>query len=189
MNWADWNWVDWLIIAALTGSVVGGFAEGFVRTTIGFVSLILGFFVASWFYRIPAESIQAWVDNPAVASVCGFALILSGVLILGSLVAWLIQRVLKIVGLSWLDRIAGGGFGLVRGVVGLAVMALVFTSLMPGRLPKATAKSELAPYIFGTAEALAAVAPYELRNGFKRSYEQVLGVVRQIQDTKKGNSE
>ncbi len=46
---------------------------------------------------------------------------------LGGLVAWLVQKFVNTVGLRPVDRVLGGAFGLLRGLVILLAIALVIT--------------------------------------------------------------
>ena len=165
------NWVDWTIIGFLTVSVVAGFLEGFVRIAIGFGALIFGFLFASWFHGVAGGWLEPYISSKAVASLVGFLIILCGTLALGALIAAIINRIFKIVGLSWLDRLVGGAFGAVRGVLLLAIGALLLSAFFPRRMPAAMSHSQLAPYVFSTSRALSAITPYEIKNGFERTYQ------------------
>src|SRR5688572_3095541 len=129
------NWVDWLLISVLLTSVVAGFAEGFVRIAIGSIALILGFLFASWFHGLAGAWLQPWVQSKALTSLFGFLIILIGMILLGAFIAWVIQRVFKLVGLSWIDRLAGGLIGAVRGILVVAIGALLLSAFAPKKIP------------------------------------------------------
>jgi membrane protein required for colicin V production len=181
------NWVDWLIIAFLFFSIVTGFAEGLIKMGIGVVALIAGFLFASWFYGIPGGALEPWLPSRALASLIGFFAIFIGTMIAGALLAWMIQRIFKVIGLNWLDRIAGGAFGVVRGVLVLAVAALVFTAFFPRRMPVDVSRSQLAPYLFGASSMLAAATPFEIKDGFKRSYNEITALFDELKKAKGGH--
>lgn len=103
------NWLDWIFVVALLISIANGFREGFVRMGIGFAALIVGFFCASWFGGMVAGSLLPYVSSRAVAGIAGYLIVFFGVMIAGALLAALLARMLKIVGLSWADRLLGGG--------------------------------------------------------------------------------
>ena len=178
------NWVDWLLLGVLLISVVSGFVEGFVRIAIGFFALILGFLFASWFHGLAGGWLEPWVHSRAITSLVGFLLILFGMMALGALVAWVIQRVFKLVGLSWLDRLAGGGLGLLRGVVVIAIGALLLSAFAPKRMPAAVSQSELAPYVFGMSRVLSDMTPYEIKNGFEQTYQEFTTLLEGIKRNK-----
>ena len=183
------NWIDFLILGFLLVSVAGGFAEGFVKMGIGFVALVIGFVIASWTYGIAAGWLLTWMDSRALASILGFLLIFTGINLLGALIAWVIQRVFKVIGLTWLDRLVGGAFGVVRGVIVLAVATLVFTAFYPRKLPAAVKKSELAPYVFRASDVLAEATPYELKAGFAKTYDELTEIFRDLRRSKKPRRE
>jgi membrane protein required for colicin V production len=171
MNWVDWNWVDWLLIGFLLISIISGFAEGFIRIAIGFGAMVLGFLFASWFHGLAGGWIEPYVGSKAAASFVGFVLIFLGMIMLGALIAWVVQRVFKVVGLTWLDRLVGGVFGVVRGVLVLAIAALLVSAFFPKRMPLAVSQSRFAPYVFGTSKVLSEITPYEIKNSFEQSYQ------------------
>jgi membrane protein required for colicin V production len=179
------NWVDWLIVAFVMFSILTGFAEGLVKMGIGFVALIAGFLFASWFYGIPAAAIEPWVHSRALASIIGFFAIFTATMALGALLAWVIQRIFKVMGLSWVDRLAGGAFGIIRGVLVLAVAALIFTAFSPRKMPAAVSRSELAPYVFGASDLLSAATPFEIKDGFKRSYDEITTLFHELKRSKR----
>ena len=167
------NWMDWLLIAFLVGSVANGFQEGLVRMGIGIMALIAGFFLASWFGGMAGGWVMPYVHVKAVAGLIGYMIVFVGVLLVGTLLGALIARMLKLVGLSWMDRILGGAFGVVRGFVVVTVVAMVVTAFAPSWMPKAVNDSKLAPYVLGSARVFAAATPFEIRHGFDRTYKEI----------------
>jgi membrane protein required for colicin V production len=165
--------MDWLLIAFWVASVANGFQEGIVRMGIGMMALIAGFFLASWFGGMAGASLMPYVHVKAVAGLMGYMVVFIGVLLIGTLLGALIARMLKLVGLSWMDRILGGAFGLVRGFVVVSVVAMVVTAFAPSWMPKAVNDSKLAPYVLQSARVFAAATPFEIRNGFDTTYKEL----------------
>ncbi len=179
------NWVDWLLIVILIISVASGFAAGFIRIAIGFAALILGFLFASWFHGVAGGWIMPYLSSKALANFLGFVMIFAAMLALGALIASVVQRMFKIVGLSWLDRLMGGVFGVVRGVLVLAVAALLISAFFPRSMPGAVSRSELAPYVFGVSKVLSEATPYDIKNGFERSYQEFTVLLESIKKNKR----
>ena len=170
------NWLDWLVVGFLLVSIVSGFREGFVRMGIGFAAMIVGFLTASWFGGIVANAFQPYVHSKPVASIAGFLVVFFGVLAAGALIAMVLSRMLKIVGLSLIDRLMGGAFGLVRGFVVVVVVAMIVSAFAPKSLPDAIDDAVTAPYVFGAARAFSAVTPFEIRDRFDRAYKELKGL-------------
>jgi membrane protein required for colicin V production len=167
------NWLDWFLIVFLLVSVVNGFREGFVRMGIGLAALIFGFLAASWFSGMLAGSLMEWIHSKALASLLAFQIIFFGIMIAGVLIAMVITRMLKLIGLSPVDRMLGGVFGAVRGFVVVVVVAMVITAFAPKWLPSSIRQSSLSPYVFGASRALTAITPFEIRSSFDRAYGEL----------------
>jgi membrane protein required for colicin V production len=150
------NWLDWLIVGFVAVSIIGGWREGFIRLGIGFIALIVGFIAAAWFYGLAADPVLPYVKSKPLANFIGFQIIFFGVTITGAMVAALIARVFKLVGLSFVDRMLGA----------------------PRSLPRPVESSRLAPYIFAGSRILSSLTPYELKHGFNQTFDNVQGIIK-----------
>ena len=124
--------LDLLLILIVGGSVVGGFMAGFARAGVGFLAAVAGVLFGFWFYGIPAAWIRRYVESPTLSNLAGFLVVFLACVLLGALIGKLLAKLLKWTGLSWLDRLMGAGFGLVRGAV--AAVALVIPPALIPRL-------------------------------------------------------
>jgi membrane protein required for colicin V production len=171
------NWLDAILILLLAISVARSFAKGLTREVVGLLSVLIGILAACWFYAPAAAFIEPHVSSRAVAAFCGFLAVFTGVLLLGSLTGYLLARLLRITGLSFFDRLLGAVFGIVRGVLLASTLVMAILAFAPGARadtpPAVVAHSRLAPYVVGAARLFVAAAPREMKDGFKRSYEQV----------------
>ena len=171
------NWLDILLGVILLLSLASSFRKGFSREIIGLVFSVVALFSGIWFYGSAGSFLLPYVSAPGVAHFCGFILVFLGVLLVGSLFSFVLSKVVKAVGLSWLDRLLGAAFGLVRGVI---VSVAILTAIMafapgakPGSPPGSIVSSKVAPYVIDAARVLTAVAPKELKDEFAARYEQV----------------
>jgi membrane protein required for colicin V production len=167
------NWLDIVIVAIVAVSFIGGIAKGFVRAAIGLGATLVALFCGIWFYGIAAHYFEPYVSSRGVAGFLGFLTIFLGIIATGALIAALLAKLFDIAGLSWLDRLLGGAFGAVRGIVvciGLILLVLAFDSKPP---TDSVANSRFAPYIAGASELLAEVTPYEIKVAFAKSYDRV----------------
>lgn len=117
--------VDYVLLAVVALSVIAGTARGFLRESIALLGWLVGLWL-SWRYAdkvlpylggsLVGTELQIWVARSLV--LLG---VISAAWIVASLLGYFVQRS----GLTYgLDRIFGGFFGLVRGVViiGFGVM-------------------------------------------------------------------
>ena len=189
------NWLDVVLLLVLAGSVVTSFSTGLAREVVGLVSLVAALVLAIWFYGTAGSFLQPYVSSPGVANFCGFLMVFCGVLVLGALVGHVLGRMMKVAGLSFVDRLLGAGFGIVRGLLISIALVLALLAFTPGKSPpNAVVHSKVAPYVIDAARVCAAVAPHELKDGFRKSYEQVKTVwgnalrkgIRAVPDAGKG---
>ncbi len=121
------SWIDWLLLLVLFASVVIGLVRGFV-----FECLSLAGWVAAWFgaqFAAPALAPHLPIGTPgsSLNFLAAFVLVFIAVLIVWSLLAKLVRMAIHATPLSLLDRLLGGGFGMLRGAVLLLVLATVVT--------------------------------------------------------------
>jgi membrane protein required for colicin V production len=168
------NWLDIVLLILLLGSVVTSFSAGLTREVVGLVSMIAALVLAIWFYGTAGSILLPYVSSPGIANFCGFLMVFCGVLLVGSLLGHVLGRLLKVTGLSFVDRLLGAGFGVVRGLLISIALILALLAFTPGKSPpNAVVNSRVAPYVIDAARLCAAVAPHELKDGFRKSYEQV----------------
>ena len=109
------NLLDAVVLLILLGSVVYSALKGFVRELLGMLSLVAAFFVSVSFYRVASEPFKEVVKTENIALFLGFASIFLGTLIVGALVIWAVQKLVKFAKVQWFDRLLGAAFGFIRG--------------------------------------------------------------------------
>lgn len=170
------NWLDAVVLFILALSVIAGFRKGLSRQVVGLVSVVAAIVIGLWTYGLAGGWLEHIfnISSHRVASFAGFGLVFCGVMLLGSLTAFLIHKFLKLTGLSFFDRVLGAGFGVVRGtLISVALVLGIMAFSAEGKPPESVVRSRMAPYAVGAARVFAAMAPHEMREGFRRSYGQV----------------
>jgi membrane protein required for colicin V production len=168
------NWLDIVLLIILAGSVASSLRKGLTREVIGLISVIVALLVGLWFYGIAGWYLLPYVSSRAIANFAGFLLVFVTVLLFGAAVGALVGRMLKFTGLSFVDHLMGAGFGLLRGIVISVALVVSIMAFSPGgKPPVAVVGSRVAPYMVDAARVCAALAPRELKLGFRQTYEQV----------------
>jgi membrane protein required for colicin V production len=170
------NWIDLLLVLVVGSSVLAGLSAGFARVGVGFAAMILGMFFGFWFYGIVAAYVLDYVSSRAIANLIGFFVILAGVLMVGAILGRILAKLFKWVGLSWLDRLLGGVFGIVRGLVIAAAMVTVLLAFAPSPPPPSVLDSKLLPYVINVSDVLAALTPREMKDQFYATKDKVKAV-------------
>jgi membrane protein required for colicin V production len=168
------NWLDIVLLIVLAGSVLSSLRKGLTREIIGLVSVVLALIFGVWFYGMAGAILLPYVSSRWVANLGGFAMVFIAVMLTGSVVSFVVGKVLKVSGLSWVDRLLGAAFGALRALLIATAMLTALMAFAPaGKPPAAVVDSKLAPYVVDASRLCAAMAPHELKEGFRRTYEQV----------------
>jgi membrane protein required for colicin V production len=168
------NWLDFVLALILLASGVAGLRRGFSRQIIGLISVVLALLLGIWFYGTVGFYLMPYASTRTMADAGGFAVVFCGVLLLGALVSFVAGRFLKVIGLSIVDHLLGAGFGLLRGLVyAIAIVMGVMAFSRGDKPPEAIVNSRMAPYVVDAARMFAAMAPHDLKEGFRRTYAQV----------------
>jgi membrane protein required for colicin V production len=165
--------LDIVLIAIVGGSVVFGFLAGFARAGIGLLAAITGVIFGFWFYSIPALWIHKFISSIAFSNLVGFLIVFFACTILGGLIGNLLSKLLKWTGLSWLDRLMGGGFGLVRGCLAAVAFVSVLMAFTPRPVPAWITDSALLPYAIDGSNMIAALAPRALKDPVRESIREI----------------
>ncbi len=167
------NWLDIVLLLIVVVSVMASFRKGLSREVIGLASVLLGLLLGLWFYGTAAGYLQPMMSSPKAAKIAGFFLVFMLVFLLGVAVRLVVGKFLRITRLSFVDHLLGAAFGLARGLlIGVALLTGVMAFARDGRPPDAVANSRLAPYVSQGARVFVAMAPHELKEGFRRTYAE-----------------
>ena len=121
----DLGWVDIALAAFLLLSVLIGLARGFVFELLSLAGWFAAYFAGLWL--TPMFQGQVPIGEPGSALNYGatFAIVFLLALVVWSLAARLVRALIRATPLSAFDRLLGAGFGFVRGLVVLLVVATV----------------------------------------------------------------
>jgi membrane protein required for colicin V production len=152
--------VDWVIVAIVVISVIGAAKNGFFIEAFSLAGVVLGLLIASWNFQRLMPWLTQFVHTHEIAEVIAFIAIALAVMIVAGVVGRILHKTASSIGLGWLDRLIGAGFGFVKGcvIVTIGVIALVAFYPHCGWLDR----SRFAPYFLSTAHVTTAVTPAEL---------------------------
>lgn len=179
------NSFDIILSLILAWSVLTGFWSGFTRVGIGFAASVLGILFGFWFYDIPASWISEYLNSKTASNLFGFFVIFIGFAILGAIAGGILGKMLKLVGLSFLDRLGGAAFGFVRGSMIVVAVAMVVTAFAPNPPPRFIANSRVMPYAATAANVMAWLAPRSVKDGFYESLRKLRQVWQENDPRKK----
>ena len=94
-----------------------------------------------------ATFLQQWIANATGRYVAAYALLFVGMLMVAGIVGKLSAQVVKVTGLTLLDRLLGTVFGFARGVIIVLVVIYVLRQLAPPQNLLWLDQSQLMPHV------------------------------------------
>ncbi len=153
--------VDWGVIIILIVSVISGFAQGFFRSACGLFGLLIGLSIASWNYHRLAGSLLSIIRVESAANIIAFLLIFILVVAIAGLIGHLLAKAFRLIGLGWLDGLAGGAFGLIQGAIIITIIIYVCVAFFPQQ-SQWIADSQLPRQFFSFTHLNSNITPTEL---------------------------
>jgi membrane protein required for colicin V production len=166
--------LDWLIVAIVLFSVLVAASQGFMHEVFSLAGVVAGYLLAAWAYRQVAAWYAPYVKTDWVADLCGFLTIFFVVVLLAGGIGRIARFGMKEAGLRWFDRVLGGMFGLLRGVLIVMISLLALASFSPGTT--LLARSRTAPYLLALARAAVWVAPSQVRQQFRAGMAAIANI-------------
>jgi len=170
MTVAGFSVFDIVAVLVMLVFVIYGMVKGMARLALGFLGCALGWFVAVRYCEPVAIMLRRIVPSSGGKGfeghrIAAFILIFLVVLIVMGLLAWLITRMLQAVKLGGMNRLAGGGLGLLVAIVLICASTIPLLVLVSpdGAILKG---SILAPFAVAGGEYLGALAPEQMRSRF-----------------------
>lgn len=163
--------LDWIIVAIVVLSVALAAAQGFFYELFSLAGVVVGYIAAAWGYTRVAFWYMPYVKSAWVADFAGFLTIFIAVVVASGILGRLGRWFFKEAGLRWFDRLLGGAFGLIRGILAVAVLLLAFTSFAPDN--KLIVQSTIAPYVLVVARAAIWIAPAQVRARFHDGLDNI----------------
>ena len=155
------NILDLILLLVALLSVVLGIVKGVIRELFSLAFFIMAVILSFLFYGDLGNILLRRIDSEEVAHFVAFAAIFTLVLVAGALVTFFVKKLFSIGPLKSVDRILGGFFGLLRGVLlaGILVFGLIAFQIHD----KLTRESVLSPYVIKSVHVFINLLPGDIR--------------------------
>ncbi len=127
------NFLDFLIFAFVGIFIIQGYRKGFIISLATFIALILGIYLAVNFSNFldgillkNLKPSRTWL--PILSFTLTFLIVVTGVFV----VAKLMEKVVNVVGMGFLNCLAGAILGFIKGVVLASILLFIITSVDTG---------------------------------------------------------
>ena len=111
------NTSDIVILILLLIGGLNGLRQGFIKAFANLVGWIFALIVAAKYAVVLAPSMTALSSDPVVQKIAAFAFIVLVIMVLTWIVTTVLNGVLKSLKLGPLNRLAGGAFGTLKGLL------------------------------------------------------------------------
>jgi membrane protein required for colicin V production len=154
------SWFDIFTIFFLAASAIWSYHRGFFKEAFSILAIVAGFWIASRYYAAAAPFFKAWISGKLLADAAAFTTLFILTAIFISVTGTLVRRILRIsAAMSFVDRVVGGGLGVGKGALILAVVTYPL-ALIPGLKDDLVKGSVAAPILIGISKvALEKLAP------------------------------
>ena len=122
------NTIDVFILILLLIGGLNGLRQGFIKAFANLAGWILALIVAAKYAAVLAPSMLSLSSDPVVQKIAAFAFIVLIIVVLTWLVTYLLNGILRTLKLGPLNRLAGGVFG---GLKGLLVVLITIQGVGP----------------------------------------------------------
>lgn len=161
--------LDGFILLVLVLSTLTAISQGFFYEVFNLAGVLLGYVLAAWEYSKLAPWFLKYVSSQWVADIAAFLAIFIFVAALAGACGRIVRWAVAGVGMRWFDRILGGAFGFVRGIVVSAILVMALAAFAPSS--EALRNSALAPYFLVMSRTASWIAPSDLRSRFRQGVE------------------
>ena len=123
------NWADWVIVFIVGVSTLLSLWRGFVKEALSLAAWVVAFFISIAFSTQLSAVLRDVVSNDGLRYAVAYGILFIATLMLAALLNRLFAQLIKMTGLSGLDRVLGTVFGFARGLVVVVVLVFVAQAL------------------------------------------------------------
>jgi membrane protein required for colicin V production len=127
----DFNLFDWLILLVWVVSSIYGVVRGFAREALSILGWVSAFLLANMLGDAVAGLGQNVIDEPTTRYLLGWVLTFAAVLLMFGVIAAFLSKQMRQPGFNIGNRLLGGIFGLLRGVIIVAALSILLRAGLP----------------------------------------------------------
>ncbi len=121
---------DIIVLSCLAVALFTGLKKGFIGQVVSLVALCLGVWMSVKFSAPTGAWLKGWISlDDTVLRVIAFVLIFCVVTLGLNLIGLILEKVVKVVLLGWLNRLLGATLALVECLLVLCILLMIFDAL------------------------------------------------------------
>lgn len=126
----EFNWADWTLFVIIALSSLMSLKRGFIKEALSLATWVVAFVVARTFHPNFQTLLTDSIEQPTLQVIAAFSILFVGTLLIGAGVNFLVGTLIRLTGLTPIDRTLGVAFGLARGLI-LSVVMIAVLRLTP----------------------------------------------------------
>ena len=124
------NVIDVILLICFIPAFIGGIRKGFVRQAAALVALVLGIWAGLHFSSFIAGTLRGWLDTSnTIIDILSFTIIFILVILGVTIIGRLVEGVVKIILLGWLNRLLGVIFAILKYALIFSVIIYLLSAL------------------------------------------------------------
>ena len=122
---------DYAVLIIIGLSVLFSMMRGSVREVLSLAGWVVAFYVGKTYTKLLIPLLPDAIPTESLKVLAAFVILFLATLIVASLISITLSQLINKIGLGWINRLLGGVFGLVRGllIVGILVLLAGLTSI------------------------------------------------------------
>ena len=128
---ASFNLFDWLILLVWVVSSGYGIARGLAREALSIIGWVSAFLLANVLADSVSDLASNLIDEPTTRYLLGWVLTFIAVLLMFGVIAAFLSKQMRQPGFNIGNRLLGGIFGLLRGVIIVAAISILLRAALP----------------------------------------------------------
>jgi membrane protein required for colicin V production len=167
------NYIDAIIIVILGLGMVRGFINGFVKEVASLLALILGIWGAIKFSGFTAGKLYDYFDlSGKYVGIVSFLITFAIIVVIIHFIGLLIDKLVDAVSLSFINRLLGIVFGLLKSVLILSVVLVVLNAINDRRQFLPDDAIEASVLYKPVSDVAPAIFPIIGEGGFTQSFDR-----------------
>lgn len=164
------NSFDILVSIIFGFCLIRGIFRGLVKEVASIIGVMAGYYAAYSYYPYVAKFLSQWISVVAYSRLIGFLVLFIGVFLIISILGVIIKYLMSIAFLGWVDRISGGIFGIIKGLLIISVLFIVFTTFL-SKNTSIVKDSIVAPHLSRLSKQMAKIMKKDMKNEFNEKIE------------------
>ncbi|MCK4273501.1 MAG: CvpA family protein [Dehalococcoidales bacterium] len=152
------NWLDIVILVLIVVPTLIGLKIGIIKALFTIAGMIVGVVLAGRFSE-SLGGVLTFISDPGWARIAAFAIILIAVMVIASVLAAVLKKVVSVVLLGWVNRLGGAVLGFVLGAVFCSALLSMWVNFLG--IGDTVSDSALANFLLGSFPFVLALLPAE----------------------------